>query len=101
VDDALGEEVRVTVIAAGFDKAVERAERYERPHFEGRIARLLEEPSPTPVSVASFEPLREREQPTPVPSILAEDEDEIFNPAPETVSFDAEEDLDIPDFLKS
>jgi hypothetical protein len=35
-----------------------------------------------------------------MPSIL-EDEDEIFRPAPETVSFDAEEDLDIPDFLKS
>jgi hypothetical protein len=34
-----------------------------------------------------------------VPSIL-EDEDEIFRP-PESVAFDAEEDLDIPDFLKS
>ena len=30
-----------------------------------------------------------------------EDEDEIFKPASEASSFDAEEDLDIPDFLKS
>ena len=37
----------------------------------------------------------------PMPSILVEEEDEIFKPATEAVSFDAEEDLDIPDFLKS
>jgi hypothetical protein len=42
---------------------------------------------------------KERE---PVPSLLEEEEeDEMFKPAPETVVFDAEEDLDIPDFLKS
>jgi hypothetical protein len=39
--------------------------------------------------------------PAPVPSILVDEEDEIFRPAPETVTFDAEDDLDIPDFLKS
>jgi cell division protein FtsZ len=88
VDDALGEEMRVTVIAAGFDKTIERP-----AHAESRISRLLEEPTPLPVVL-------EEPMPAPVPSIL-EDEDEIFHPAPETVSFDAEEDLDIPDFLKS
>ncbi|HZP90478.1 MAG TPA: cell division protein FtsZ [Actinomycetota bacterium] len=87
VDDALGEEVRVTVIAAGFDKLVERPAR-----ADSRISRLLEEPTPVPAT--------ERER-TPVPSLLVEEEEEIFKPAPETVSFDAEEDLDIPDFLKS
>jgi cell division protein FtsZ len=90
VDDALGEEVRVTVIAAGFDKLTERA-----VHADSRIGRLLEEPTPLPTALAG-----ERRERTPVPSIL-EDEDEIFRPAPESVSFDAEEDLDIPDFLKS
>ena len=30
-----------------------------------------------------------------------EGEDELFKPAPATVVFDADEDLDIPDFLKS
>jgi len=84
VDDALGEEVRVTVIAAGFDKlgAAARA--------ESRISRLLEEPQAE----------GERE-PAAMPSILVDEEEEIFKPAPETVAFDAEEDLDIPDFLKS
>jgi cell division protein FtsZ len=89
VDDALGEEVRVTVIAAGFDKLVERAGR------EGRLSRILEEPILVP------EALEEEQEPGPVPSILIDEEDEIFKPVPERVPFDAEEDLDIPDFLKS
>jgi cell division protein FtsZ len=89
VDDALGEEVRVTVIAAGFDKLVERAGR------EGRLSRILEEPVSIP------EALEEEQEPGPVPSILIDEEDEIFKPVPERVPFDAEEDLDIPDFLKS
>ncbi|HEY6677347.1 MAG TPA: cell division protein FtsZ [Actinomycetota bacterium] len=89
VDDALGEEVRVTVIAAGFDKLVERAGR------EGRLSRILEEPVLVP------EALDEEQEPGPVPSILIDEEDEIFKSVPERVPFDAEEDLDIPDFLKS
>jgi cell division protein FtsZ len=90
VDDALGDEVRVTVIAAGFDKLVERAGR------EGRLSRILEEPVSVPGG------LEEQEQePGPVPSILIDEEDEIFKPVPDRVPFDAEEDLDIPDFLKS
>jgi len=84
VDDALGEEVRVTVIAAGFDKMAVPA------RGEGRLAQLLEEPE-GPVEA----------EPELVPSIL-DDEEEVFRPAAaETVPFDAEEDLDIPDFLKS
>jgi cell division protein FtsZ len=89
VDDALGEEVRVTVIAAGFDKLVERAGR------EGRLSRILEEPVLVP------EALDEEQEPGPVPSILIDEEDEIFKSVPDRVPFDAEEDLDIPDFLKS
>jgi cell division protein FtsZ len=79
IDDALGDEVRVTVIAAGFDKLGEIR--------NGRLARVIES-----------EP-KEREA---VPSLLEdEEEEEMFKPAPATVVFDAEEDLDIPDFLKS
>jgi cell division protein FtsZ len=79
IDDALGDEVRVTVIAAGFDKMGGNGRN-------GRLARVIES-----------RPERE-----PVPSILEdEDEDEMFKPAPATVVFDAVEDLDIPDFLKS
>jgi len=79
IDDALGDEVRVTVIAAGFDKLGEIR--------NGRLARVIES-----------EP-KEREA---VPSLLEdEEEEEMFKPAPASVVFDAEEDLDIPDFLKS
>jgi cell division protein FtsZ len=80
IDDALGDEVRVTVIAAGFDKLGEGARN-------GRLARVIEAES------------KERE---PVPSLLEdEEEEEMFRPAPASVVFDADEDLDIPDFLKS
>ncbi|HEX9717268.1 MAG TPA: cell division protein FtsZ [Actinomycetota bacterium] len=89
VDDALGDEVRVTVIAAGFDKLVERGGR-----AEGRLSGIFDEPAPFPA-------ILEEEEPAPVPSILIDEEDEIFKPVPEHVAFDAEEDLDIPDFLKS
>ena len=40
VDDALGEEVRVTVVAAGFDKVTAVTDS----RFESRLSRLLEEP---------------------------------------------------------
>jgi cell division protein FtsZ len=88
VDDALGEEVRVTVVAAGFDKVTAVSDS----RFESRLSRLLEEPSD------------EAERGEPLPSILAEDdEDRVFTNGEHSppVTFDAEEDLDIPDFLKS
>jgi cell division protein FtsZ len=82
IDDALGDEVRVTVIAAGFDKLGANGRN-------GRLARVIEsEPKAA--------------EPAAAPSLLEdEEEDEIFKPAPEAVVFDADEDLDIPDFLKS
>jgi len=103
IDDTLGEEVRVTVIAAGFDRLM--AAPSGAP-FEGRLSRLLDEPesaagsrpSPVPIMADTDEV---EDVPLPMPSILAEDEDEIFKPASDASPFDAEEDLDIPDFLKS
>jgi len=88
IDDALGDEVRVTVIAAGFDKLGGNG----RNGRNGKLARVLE-------TEPRAERSRERER-EPMPSLL-EDEDEMFKPAPATVVFDADEDLDIPDFLKS
>jgi cell division protein FtsZ len=88
IDDVLGEEVRVTVVAAGFDKT---APSTDEDRFQNRLSRLLEEPSRSEA----------REE---LPSILTdEDVDDVFTTAePEpNVTFDAEEDLDIPDFLKS
>jgi cell division protein FtsZ len=86
VDDMLGEEVRVTVVAAGFDKVALSADN----RFESRLSRLLEEP----VRAEDDEPL---------PSLLHDDDADVFasEDQPASVSFDAEEDLDIPDFLKS
>ncbi len=91
VDDALGEEVRVTVIAAGFDKLTAPA------RGESRLARLLEEEGATGEAEGELAPL---------PAVLrgeapAAEEEEVFGPASEGLTFDAEEDLDIPDFLKS
>ena len=59
--------------------------------FESRLSRLLEEP----VRDGGDEPL---------PSLLHDDDADVFaseTDQPASVSFDAEEDLDIPDFLKS
>ena len=91
VDDALGEEVRVTVIAAGFDRSG-AAGTSAANQFESRLSRLLEEPV-----------RGESQERAELPSILVDDVDEdIFTRAePVKVTFDAEEDLDIPDFLKS
>ena len=85
IDDALGDEVKVTVIAAGFDKLGGNGKNGKN----GRRTRVIETEPPKAVP---------RE---PVPSLLEDDEEEMFKPAPATVVFDAEEDLDIPDFLKS
>jgi len=94
VDDALGEEVRVTVVAAGFDKVTPSASGSGN-QFESRLSRLLEEP----VRVGDTE---EREA---LPSILDDEDGDVFTSrepgSDKRVSFDAEEDLDIPDFLKS
>src|ERR671914_2211176 len=61
IDDTLGEDVRVTVIAAGFDKVTAVSDS----RFESRLSRLLEEPT---------EEGAERE--APLPSILAEDDED-------------------------
>ena len=78
----------MTVVAAGFDKISPAADN----RFESRLSRLLEEPVRTGA----------REEPA-LPSLLQDDDADVFTAedAPASVSFDAEEDLDIPDFLKS
>jgi cell division protein FtsZ len=102
IDDALGEEIRVTVIAAGFDKSLTAATASR--FAESRLSRLLEEPETLaviePVPAVSVK-IDDDDDVLPMPSILVEEEDEIFKPEQEGVAFDAEEDLDIPDFLKS
>jgi cell division protein FtsZ len=91
IDDALADEVRVTVIAAGFDREP-TAREFRPPMVTQRRGALREE--------------TEEEEEIPVPSLLqdSEEEDELFQPTPAPAgvrSFDeGEDDLDIPDFLK-
>src|SRR5438270_1162262 len=95
IDDALGDEVRVTVIAAGFDGGAPR----QRAH-EPRRAQIRE-PQPTPANgsdatvdlVAAEEPVR------------AETGRQTFTasrpqPPRRTIVFDDSDELDVPDFLK-
>jgi cell division protein FtsZ len=103
VDDVLGEEVRVTVIAAGFDKLVPQPATTSR--FTGsRLSALLDEPEAAPefepVAAAMSERDEVEEAPMPMPSILVEEEDEVFTPSNEGNEQD-ETDLEIPDFLRS
>ena len=83
IDDALGDEVRVTVIAAGFDAGAPTPVR----RIETRRPAAVE-PEPVPVAAApTFTPT-----PRPRPSVTPQ-------PTPRrTVVF--EDDLDVPDFLK-
>ncbi|GAB3859525.1 cell division protein FtsZ [Nocardioides maradonensis] len=102
IDDALGDEVRVTVIAAGFDgglpkrreegTALRRPAQEETRSVASAAATRREEQNPTAVResapeqpVAEPEPVGVRQ---PAPS------------APSTPSVDFDDDLDIPDFLK-
>ncbi|MFM8943739.1 MAG: cell division protein FtsZ [Actinomycetota bacterium] len=99
VDDAVGDQVRVTVVAAGFDRLLPSA----APR-EGRFAKLLEgRPMPDLTAAATSSSSAEAERvepPLPVPSILLEDEDDVFTPVSQTVRIEDEDDLDIPDFMK-
>jgi cell division protein FtsZ len=95
IDDALGDECRVTVIAAGFDR--EAGPDFARPSLT--VQRK-------PVG-ALTDADREDEEDIPVPSLLkdSEEEDDLFQPTPAPAgvrSFDngEDDDLDIPDFLK-
>jgi cell division protein FtsZ len=82
IDDTLGDEVKVTVIAAGFD-----GER--RVEQRGAILRTAA-PATSPASAAAAS--------TPV-----EDEEDIFRPAPKVIideGDDVDDDLDVPTFLR-
>ncbi len=103
IDDALGDEVRVTVIAAGFDNAgpsqrpAARASESERtvlPQGAVRTAPAVVEPAPIDEPPARPAPEPEQE-PTPsegvqVPPVVEE----------QPRRRPAADDLDIPDFLK-
>ena len=120
IDDALGDEVRVTVIAAGFDggaplkrdndRAIGQIQGSSRPAQQAAPAPSATQPAPArPVPAPaqtnhtavdphrpepSVAPVRE-----PVGSEAAVGRDGAGRP-PRTVTFDESDDLDVPDFLK-
>ena len=112
IDDALGDEVRVTVIAAGFDGGApqHRADNRALGTIQGRstpAARPRRRPATTPVTAPA--PVV---RPEPVvadddAAVTTEHHDHPVEPVraqqpapPRTVTFDENDDLDVPDFLK-
>jgi cell division protein FtsZ len=101
IDDALGDEVRVTVIAAGFDGGAPQGRSHQPRRAQTREpapavgAAPVDEPEDTVDLVSAEEPAHVRVQ-EPVRS----------QPAPRqqaprrTIVFDDNDDLDVPDFLK-
>ena len=85
IDDALGDEVRVTVIAAGFDGG-QPQKRQARPveQRQGQPSRPVSQPAP------SFAP-----QVSPMPG---QRPSPAAQPSPRPV--DDDDDLDVPDFMK-
>ncbi|MBJ6638315.1 cell division protein FtsZ [Streptomyces sp. DHE7-1] len=109
IDDALGDEVRVTVIAAGFDGGQPPARRDNvlgSTSASGSSAPRREEPAPArqPESRPSFGSLGSvtpKEEPEPAPEPVAEiPVSPSVPPAPRTYADSAAEELDVPDFLK-
>ncbi|MGV9253788.1 cell division protein FtsZ [Streptomyces sp. NPDC003697] len=108
IDDALGDEVRVTVIAAGFDGGQPPA---RRDNVLGSSSVKREEPAPvrpqpesrpTFGSLGSVTPKEEPEAPVPAPAAEPVDPPAPTPPLPpsRTYADSAAEELDVPDFLK-
>ncbi len=130
IDDALGDEVRVTVIAAGFDSGGPMRRSEERtlghvstapagrpvpqvPAATARPAGLGPLPPTAPVSVpAAAAPPPPAPMPSlaptvpspaPAPAAVAVEQPQPVEPVarpPRTVTFEETDDLDVPDFLK-
>jgi cell division protein FtsZ len=95
IDDALGDEVRVTVIAAGFDGGTMRPRTAELPRRQS---------TRTPAAAEREEPERATDSgPTADPESKEPAEPRTpLRPQPprRTIVFEDSDDLDVPDFLK-
>ena len=103
IDDALGDEVRVTVIAAGFDGGQPPAKR-ENVLGSSSAKREEQAPARQPESRPSFGSLGSvtpKEDPEPMKPEPVHDIPVVQPPVPPTRTYDsAAEELDVPDFLK-
>jgi len=98
IDDALGDEVRVTVIAAGFDGGLPKRRDQSQPALRRNVTPSPEGASPdhapesAPTAAADSETSKQREQVKVTTPAQA--------PAKRAIPFDDNDDLDVPDFLK-
>jgi len=116
IDDALGDEVRVTVIAAGFDggSPKRRGDEMALGTVHGGGARVAPQVSAAPAGATVVTP-QDTPAAAPAPSAGGGETDSTADdsapvqtdaarpapqPVPRAVTFDDEEDLDVPDFLK-
>ncbi|MFE0809535.1 cell division protein FtsZ [Streptomyces sp. NPDC058794] len=108
IDDALGDEVRVTVIAAGFDGGQPPSKQRDNVLGASSSAKR-EEPAPVrqPENRPSFGSLgsvkpKEEPEPAPAPEPVSDLPQVAPPPVPpsRTYSDSAAEELDVPDFLK-
>jgi cell division protein FtsZ len=107
IDDALGDEVRVTVIAAGFDGGSPRARAHEPRRAQIRepqpaATAYEEEDDDETVDLVSIEePVHVRVQESPRAHEAGRAQPSARPQAPRrTIVFDDNDDLDVPDFLK-
>ena len=102
IDDALGDEVRVTVIAAGFDGGAPRARVFESRRSQVREPRVdVVEAEPEPErSVDLTDPPEPARVPEPARASRRSERPERPEPPRRTIVFDDADDLDVPDFLK-
>jgi cell division protein FtsZ len=98
IDDALGDEVRVTVIAAGFDGGMPKRRehesglrRHQQPQTQEQTRAAAQALAAKKAEQATTEPDEERE------SVTAGARQQAPTPRP-ALEFD--DDLDVPDFLK-
>lgn len=111
IDDALGDEVRVTVIAAGFDGGLpkrreESARTQGRPQqgdtrtAAGAVATRREEPAQAAQQGSIPAPARESREAQPSQPSQPEPQPVGARTQPAPMKFDDGDDLDVPDFLK-
>ncbi|WP_182375912.1 cell division protein FtsZ [Nocardioides sp. WS12] len=93
IDDALGDEVRVTVIAAGFDGGL--------PKRQDSAARRDARPQQTQAETrAAAGAVASRREETPARESAPEPQPVGARTTPAPIQFDDGDDLDVPDFLK-
>ena len=97
IDDTLGDEVRVTVIAAGFDGGHPPARR--EAVAGRRVVDETSEPAPRTESPALVSAGVASGVVLP-PGLAGSEKPGVDLRQPRTISFDEPDDLDVPDFLK-